>query len=395
MPQLPKCKYPMNFICTINDTNNYADMPDHIDERINRLLACLSERHKDVVKLRYEQSLPYHKIGKILGVTRERARQIDVRTLKKLRHPSRIKYLTWKMKDIVAAEKTKPTLKPKPKRHYHILFSIPECKNSRFLYFNSPLRKYMSISNNMKNLTIDYLGLSARAYNIMRRNNIATINDLLNFSIKNLVQIKNAGSRIQNEILSKISQYCVIDETLVVNKMSSSQNETVIQHDTLCESEINTKIATIAELNLSTRARNVLQKQNIITIDELSNMSDRDLMQINAVGEKTKNEIRYKLNEYHQKREQNNEDNIAFNIQYRKKSISAYICLSKDTKNKNIECLGLSPDIIEYLHEQRIMTINDLLNKSLDDLSETQNINPIACNLIIPKLMNYNNNKGE
>lgn len=98
---------------------------------------------------------------------------------------------------------------------------------------------------------------------------------------------------------------------------------------------------------------------------------------------------------YSIKNKLDNADNIACNIQYRKKPISAYICLSKDAKNKNIECLGLSPDIIEYLHEQRIMTINDLLNKSLDDLSETQNINPMACNLIIPKLMNYNNNKGE
>ena len=395
MPQLLDYTYPINLICTIKNTEDKISMPDHIDERMNRLLARLSERDKYVVKLRYEQYLPYSKIGKILGVTLERVRQIDTKILKKLRHPSRIKYLTWKMKDIVAAEKNESTSKPKPKRHYHILFSIPECKNPRFLYFNSPLRKYMSMSNNMENLTIDYLGLSVRAYNILRRNNIATISDLLNYSIENLMQIKNAGSRIQNEILSKISQYCVIDETLVINKMNSNQNKAVIQHNVSCESEINTKIATVAELNLSTRARNVLQKQNITTIDELSNMSDKDLMRMQNAGEKTRNEIRHELNKYHQKLLQNDKSDVAFGIQYREKPISSYLCLSKDIRNKNIECLGLSTDIIDFLHSQNIMTINDLIRKSLNDLSGTQNINPIACNLIIPKLMNYTNNKGE
>ena len=187
MPQLLDYTYPINLICTIKNTEDKISMPDYIDERMNRLLARLSERDKYVVKLRYEQYLPYSKIGKILGVTLERVRQIDTKILKKLRHPSRIKYLTWKMKDIVAAEKNKPT--PKPKRHYHILFSIPECKNPRFLYFNSPLRKYMSMSSNMENLTIDYLGLSVRAYNILRRNNIATISDLLNFSSNKMMKI--------------------------------------------------------------------------------------------------------------------------------------------------------------------------------------------------------------
>lgn len=393
MPQLLDYAYPINLICTIKNTEDKIGMPDHIDERMNRLLARLSERDKYVVKLRYEQYLPYSKIGKILGVTLERVRQIDKKILKKLRHPSRIKYLTWEMKDIIAAEKNKPT--SKPKQHYHILFSIPECKNPRFLYFNSPLRKYMSISNDMADLTIDYLGLSVRAYNIMRRNNVATINDLLNFSIENLMQIKHAGSRIQNEILSKISQYCVINETLVVNKMNSNQNKAVVQRNASCKSEINTKIATIAELNLSTRARNVLQKQNITTIDELSNMSDKDLMRMQNAGEKTRNEIRHELNKYHQELSQNDKSNVALGIQYREKPIFSYLCLSKDIRNKNIECLGLSTDIIDFLHSQNVITINDLIKKSLNDLSGTQNINPITCNLIIPKLINYTNNKGE
>lgn len=39
------------------------------------------------------RQLTLEEIGEIMGVTRERVRQIEAHALRKLRHPSRIKYL--------------------------------------------------------------------------------------------------------------------------------------------------------------------------------------------------------------------------------------------------------------------------------------------------------------
>jgi len=53
----------------------------------------MSEREKEVVKLRFGlidgQARTLEEVGKEFGVTRERIRQIESKTLAKLRHPQR------------------------------------------------------------------------------------------------------------------------------------------------------------------------------------------------------------------------------------------------------------------------------------------------------------------
>lgn len=64
---------------------------------IDSLFDVLSVREKKVLQLRFgfengaEHTL--EQIGTFLGVTRERIRQIESRALKKIKHPTRIKYL--------------------------------------------------------------------------------------------------------------------------------------------------------------------------------------------------------------------------------------------------------------------------------------------------------------
>lgn len=62
-----------------------------LDDALNRALAELSEREQEVVRLRFGlddgQVRTLEEVGKVIGVTRERIRQIEVKTLAKLRHP--------------------------------------------------------------------------------------------------------------------------------------------------------------------------------------------------------------------------------------------------------------------------------------------------------------------
>jgi RNA polymerase primary sigma factor len=68
-----------------------------------KVLDTLSHRESEILKKRFgigsEESYTLEEVGQAFNVTRERIRQIEVTALKKLRHPSRYKYLSGFIKD--------------------------------------------------------------------------------------------------------------------------------------------------------------------------------------------------------------------------------------------------------------------------------------------------------
>jgi len=68
-----------------------------LQEQLHSVLDTLSEREADVVSMRFGltdgQPKTLDEIGKVYGVTRERIRQIESKTMSKLRHPSRSQVL--------------------------------------------------------------------------------------------------------------------------------------------------------------------------------------------------------------------------------------------------------------------------------------------------------------
>jgi RNA polymerase primary sigma factor len=68
-----------------------------LKEQLNEVLSTLTEREAKVMRMRYglengrQQTL--EDVGKALGVTRERIRQIEAKALRKLKHPTRSKRL--------------------------------------------------------------------------------------------------------------------------------------------------------------------------------------------------------------------------------------------------------------------------------------------------------------
>ena len=68
-----------------------------LQEQLNQVLDTLSEREAGVVSMRFGltdgQPKTLDEIGKVYGVTRERIRQIESKTMSKLRHPSRSQVL--------------------------------------------------------------------------------------------------------------------------------------------------------------------------------------------------------------------------------------------------------------------------------------------------------------
>lgn len=64
---------------------------------IESVLATLNEREANVLRLRFgfdtDHAYTLEEIGEVLGVTRERVRQIEVKALRKMRHPARMTIL--------------------------------------------------------------------------------------------------------------------------------------------------------------------------------------------------------------------------------------------------------------------------------------------------------------
>ncbi|HZD65795.1 MAG TPA: RNA polymerase sigma factor RpoD, partial [Acidimicrobiales bacterium] len=64
-----------------------------LNEAVKKVLSELSEREQEVVRLRFGlddgQVRTLEEVGRVFGVTRERVRQIESKTLAKLRHPLR------------------------------------------------------------------------------------------------------------------------------------------------------------------------------------------------------------------------------------------------------------------------------------------------------------------
>jgi RNA polymerase primary sigma factor len=79
-------------------------MQEDLRRGLEGILSTLSDREAEVIKKRYGigESSPQtlEEVGETLDVTRERIRQIEVKALRKLKHPSRTKLLRELMKDL-------------------------------------------------------------------------------------------------------------------------------------------------------------------------------------------------------------------------------------------------------------------------------------------------------
>jgi RNA polymerase sigma factor (sigma-70 family) len=71
---------------------------DHLIERetnqlVHDLLNTIRPREKDVLISRFQNDETYEEVGKKMDVSRERARQIEAKALRKLRHPANLEVL--------------------------------------------------------------------------------------------------------------------------------------------------------------------------------------------------------------------------------------------------------------------------------------------------------------
>ncbi len=197
--------------------------------------------------------------------------------------------------------------------------------------------KKVKEENKNDELSIQNIGLSKRAVNSLDRGGIKLLNDLSNITEKDFHRIRGLGEKATNEIIDKMNEYGIsfkrdtlyFEElglsTRAVNSLESHgiksiyELSNITKADLLEISDLGEKTVNeiiemmkkyeisfkyendmlyIGNIGLSAKAFNILNRQRIGLLSELSNITEEDLYTIRGIGEKIANEIIDKMKEH-------------------------------------------------------------------------------------------------
>jgi RNA polymerase primary sigma factor len=99
--QTPICDEGTTIEEFISDEKNPSPLniaeQNNITEHILKILHTLTPKEEQIIKMRFgigfDRDLTLEEVGDLFSITRERVRQIEVKAMRKLRHPKRLKLL--------------------------------------------------------------------------------------------------------------------------------------------------------------------------------------------------------------------------------------------------------------------------------------------------------------
>lgn len=128
----------------------------------------LTERENYILYSFFRDRIPMRIIGQRYGIQSERCRQIKNMALRKIRHPSRLKYITYGLAEVERRKKEPPK-------------EIPVIQQP-----------------------IEDLDFSVKAYNCLKRANVRSVEELTALSRFDLTKIRNMGIKTIAEIETKL-----------------------------------------------------------------------------------------------------------------------------------------------------------------------------------------------
>lgn len=190
--------YPYNLAEAIIGHRSSSDVvldSSHIEDEVYKvyapgLIRCinmLNPQEQYVIEERFGHGKTFETIGKELGVTRERIRQIEAKSLQKLNSPTfRKKYIMDTLDTAFKIAVERDFLKSE----------------------NAELKKKLGVteqisSKNMADIPIEILDLSPRPYHCLTRSGIRTLHDLSRMTVDDLQDIRSMGIRSMKEIITK------------------------------------------------------------------------------------------------------------------------------------------------------------------------------------------------
>lgn len=162
---------------------------NHLEcEELVKIFETLSDKENYVLIKRYFRNKDftinsYKEIGEELGVTPERVRQIELRAVRKLKHPSRLRrfeYVFSSNKEELDTDYIKTILSD------GVTFNFNEATLSA-----------------KRDIPIEEIDLSVRSYICLKRAGIKTLGDLFDKTEAELMKLRNLGKKSLREVLIK------------------------------------------------------------------------------------------------------------------------------------------------------------------------------------------------
>lgn len=257
-------------------------------------------------------------------------------------------------------------------------------------------RNRYGIEKDFGTAKIELIGLQNREYNVLSRNHITTINDLLALCELDLYNFGGLGTKSINNILDNIvriknetEQGYSMPEELPVNV--AFRKRYGIEKD-FGETRINL-------LGLQNRELHVLCRKHIFTINDLLELSESDLLNFDGLGTKSINNIldtvarikdsveiylngtkSHPMQKVGSAKQMLDEETIKLSVKFNLTEDYSYVPISE---------MKFSPRVCNVLKREYIVTLEQLLSKSIDDLKKMNNMGATSLENIISVLQDY------
>ena len=216
--------YPFNLIDEISeaigDDWEYI-IPGDLGGTVEYVLhTYLSLREKDVIYLRFKYEKTLVEIAEILGISKERVRQIQTSALKRLCNPQCLNYLK---NGIYKATQDEINNAIEQHRSAELESAVAYLRELCITKTN-PAAEAPEIMT--KDTDIEKLDLSVRCFNCVKRAKINKIGDLEKLTFRELRRVRNLGKQAYDDLISKLAEHGFVfqeetdpDERIVLKKL--------------------------------------------------------------------------------------------------------------------------------------------------------------------------------
>ncbi|MBI5865874.1 MAG: tetratricopeptide repeat protein, partial [Planctomycetes bacterium] len=191
-----------------------------------------------------------------------------------------------------------------------VLLAFPNHTRARLFFKDVESSKTMVIDDNREqraesrnrilDAPIGEFELSVRARNCLKKMKVQSLGDLIRLSEAELMAYKNFGDTSLNEIRGMLSKkglrLGMRPEEIDPNAIAAAAPPPVVRY-TVPPGAESTLARPVSELELSVRARRCLQRLNIVTVGDLIQHSENDLLATRNFGQTSLIEIKTRLAE--------------------------------------------------------------------------------------------------
>lgn len=197
---MKKKEYPQNLLSQVFVNGLPTELPDDVALVLEYIIQkTLTEREGRVLDMRYKRYMTMAAIGEEYGLRAERIRQIEAKAVRKLRHPSRSRYILMGMEGYI--NYLRDTAVDERLREYKKEIISLEKKIAELTD-----TEYEEEKNELENAPLAELDLSVRTFNILYRAGYSTVKELLDADAEKIVSLPNLGLKNFSNLIDVLSE---------------------------------------------------------------------------------------------------------------------------------------------------------------------------------------------